>query len=340
MNHIKAGFINILYLTVALMIVWSIIRLFNYAIPADNNDKKYLEAFSANYSVFALDLPAELDYCGEPVPLQYADIRESIDREMLVNTYWQSQTLLFIKRMNKYFPVIEPILKANGIPDDFKYLAVAESGLTNAVSPSGATGFWQFLKQTGIEYGLEITSEVDERYHLEKSTRAACKYMKAGYEKYGNWTMVAASYNSGMAGIDKQIERQSREDYYDLLLNSETARYVFRILAIKTILQDPAKYGFRYREKDLYFEMPYYETEIDSSITDLSGFAECFQTNYKILKLLNPWLRDNTLTNKDGKIYSIKIPEENSRTFIPFINLQNAPEDTGIIKTNKTKVSE
>jgi len=277
-----------------------------------NQDVNYQTLLNRNYKVYALNIPEELDFAGEKVPIQRFDVRESFDRELLVNTYWQSNMLLFIKNSNKWFPVIEPILKKNGVPNDFKYLALIESGLRNAVSPAGASGFWQFLKGAGKEYGLEINSEVDERYHLEKATEAACKYLKTAYEKFGHdWALAAASYNMGMSGLETQIKRQKGENYYDLVLSEETSRYVYRILAAKEILSKPKKYGFHFRKKDLYYNVKTYEVEVDSAITDMAVFAKHFNINYKLLKYFNPWLRENKLTNKTGKTYKIKIPKEN-----------------------------
>ncbi len=203
-----------------------------------------------NYAIFAVKLPEKVDFAGEPVPISQLDVLENLDREVLVNTYWQSQTLLFIKRANRYFPIIEEILKKYNVPDDFKYLPVAESGLTNIVSPANAVGFWQLLEGTGKEYGLEINSEMDERYSLEKSTETACKYIIESYKKYGSWTMAAASYNAGRRGMDRQIERQKEKDYYDLLLNEETSRYIFRIISYKLILSDPSSLWLSCWEKD------------------------------------------------------------------------------------------
>ncbi|PLX01956.1 MAG: murein transglycosylase [Marinilabiliales bacterium] len=287
----------------------------NSTIP-EKEDKEFHKEFNNNYAIYAVSLPENLEFAGEKVPLEFIDIRESLDREILVNTYWQSQTMLFLKRSNKFFPIIEPILKKNNIPDDFKYLAVAESGLQNVVSPAGARGYWQFLNSTGKDYGLEINNEVDERYSIEKSTEAACKYLQESYKKYKNWTLVAASYNVGMRGLDKQLVRQKESNYYNLLLNNETARYLFRILAIKTILSQPKEFGFHYRAKDLYYPIRYNNITVDTSITDWADFAKTHNTNYKILKLLNPWLRDVKLTNSSGKKYQIKIPKENGRMFI------------------------
>lgn len=276
-------------------------------------DDTFQDLFNRSYSIFALNLPKDLDFAGEKVPMEYFDVRENLDRELLVNTYWQSQTLLFIKRANRYFPMIEEILREHNIPDDFKYVALAESGLTQAISPKGAVGFWQFLKGTAEEYGLEVNEEVDERYHIEKSTHAACRYFMKSYLKYGNWSLVAASYNNGRRGLDKQIERQQNENYYDLLLNEETSRYLFRLLALKLILIEPANYGFHFRGEDLYPPIPTRKVEVDSSITSMVRFAEYFDLNYKMLKYFNPWLRETYLSNNKGKIYEIDIPVNNFR---------------------------
>jgi hypothetical protein len=214
------------------------------------------------------------------------------------------------KRAKKYFPIIEPILKKNGVPDDFKYLAVIESGLTNAVSPAGAKGVWQIMEATGKENGLEINDNVDERYNLEKSTEVACKYFLKSKEEFGSWTLVAAAYNAGDTGVLRRLQEQNVTDYYDLLLGEETGRYVFRIVALKEILTHPDTYGFNFREKDLYSNIPTYKVEVDTAVTDFTKFAEGFGINYKILKLHNPWLRDRFLTNKSHKKYMIDIPKK------------------------------
>jgi hypothetical protein len=222
-------------------------------------------------------------------------------------------TIRLIKLANRYFPQIEPVLKKNLIPEDFKYLALAESGLSQAVSPAKAVGFWQLLKGTALEYGLEVSSEVDERYHVEKSTEVACKYLIDSYQKYGNWTMTAASYNAGRRGVDRQIERQKKDNYYDLLLNEETARYLFRVVAFKLIFQDPEAYGFTLSKKDLYPEIPVQRIEVDSTVSDFADFAAVHNTNYKILKYLNPWLRDTKLSNPSKKQYEILVPDSGYR---------------------------
>ena len=266
-----------------------------------------------SYTVFGVDIPDQVSFAGEPVPLDLFDVKESLDRELLSNTYFHSQTIRLIKMANRYFPQIEPVLKKNLVPDDFKYLALAESGLTQAVSPAKAVGFWQLMKGTAQEYGLEVGSEVDERYHVGLSTEVACLYLIDSYRKYGNWTMTAASYNAGRRGMDRQIERQGRENYYDLLLNEETARYLYRVVAFKLIFEDPAAYGFTISKKDLYPEIPVKKIEVDSAITNFADFAAEHGCNYKILKYLNPWLRDNTMSNPAHKKYEILVPESGYR---------------------------
>ena len=252
--------------------------------------------------------PKKLDFAGEKVPLQIADVHERMDKELLINEYLHGSTNLIIRRANRSFPIIEPILKKYGVPDDFKYLAVIESALINAVSPAGARGVWQFMPATAKENGMEVNESVDERYHLEKSTEAACKYLLDAKSKLGTWTLAAASYNGGIAGITRQIDFQKETDYYDLLLTEETSRYVFRILALKEIMLHPELYGFEVKKEDLYEIIPTRQVMVDSSIANLSDFAISQGINYKILKLHNPWLRDRKLENKFKKVYIIEIP--------------------------------
>jgi hypothetical protein len=299
---------KVIFSLTLILISLGIIRLFSFSSELNNNDSLYKRYFSENYKIFAVNIPDNLNFAGESVPIQDFEVRERIDREFLVNTYWQSQTLLLIKRANRWMPLIEPILKRNGIPSDFKYLAVAESGFLHGVSSKGATGFWQFIPGTAEAYGLTINDEIDERYHVEKSTEAACKFFKESYSNFNNWTLVAASYNLGITGINKQLQKQKVNNYYDLLLNEETSRYIFRVLALKQILQFPKDYGFNIRKKDLYAPLPFKNIEIDSTITDLILFAESNNINYKLLKYFNPWLRSDKLTNIERKKYTIKIP--------------------------------
>lgn len=265
---------------------------------------------SESYQIRALKIPNDLNFAGERIPIEKADIKERVDRELLVNTYWQSNGLLLFKRVHKYFPIIEPILKENGIPNDFKYLAVIESGLQNVTSPAGAKGFWQIMKGTAKENGLEVNSNVDERYHIEKATQVACNYLKKSKERFGSWTMAAAAYNAGNAGIARKIKSQKVSNYYDLLLAEETQRYIPRMVALKEILNNPQKYGFIFDTEDLY-KLPATKTiQVDSVITDIARFSKDLGINYKVLKLHNPWLRENKLNNKTKRMYQIKIPEE------------------------------
>lgn len=282
------------------------------AFSSDDNLKPSNLIF--DYNVYALPIPENLNFSEEPLPLDLPDIRERMDRELLVNTYWQSNSLLLFKRAHKYFPIIEPILEQYGIPDDFKYLAVIESGLQNVTSPAGAKGFWQIMKSTGKEYGMEINSNVDERYHLKLSTHLACQYFLKAKEKFGSWTLAAASYNAGISGIASELNRQSVSNYYDMLLGQETGRYVFRIVALKEIMKHPLNYGFNFKKEDLYSYAPTYEVEVDTAVSDFVEFAKNFGLNYKQLKLHNPWLRDDFLNNKSRKKYLIELPKKNYYT--------------------------
>jgi hypothetical protein len=252
--------------------------------------------------------PKQMNFAGEAVPYYINDVQERLDREMITNLNYHTNTTLVLKRANKVFPVIEPILKQYGVPDDFKYLAVIESSLVNAVSPAGARGVWQFMPETAKEKGMEVTDQVDERYHLEKSTIAACKYLLEAKNKFGDWTLAAASYNGGMGGISKRLQEQEVANFYDLLLTEETSRYVFRILALKEIMQNPAKYGFDMPKEVLYQPIAVKKIEVDSTINNLATFAKSQGINYKVLKIHNPWLRDKKLINKTGKKYELEIP--------------------------------
>lgn len=286
----------------------------------DSPSQKDTASVVGSYAIKAIPIPDNLNFAGEAVPLQNPDIRRRMDRELLVNAYWQSNMLILLKRANQYFPIIEPILKSYGVPDDFKYLAVAESGLDQVISPAGATGFWQFMKATGQEYGLEVNSNVDERYNIEKSTRAAAEYLLKSKEKFGSWTLAAAAYNAGKSGVKKQQDRQEVEDYYDVLFGPETSRYVFRIIALKEIMNHPAKYGFHFEEADLYHEVPTYTVSVDTAVTNFATFAKNYGVNYKILKIHNPWLREAHLNNKSRKRYEIQIPKEGYYTYKPVVD--------------------
>ena len=286
---------------------------FNFLNPKENTDNIvdiiHQKEFNSFFRSYTLVTPDSIEFAGEYAPLFAEDIWERYDKEIHKNVYWQSNTLFYFKRANKYFPLIEEILAKNNIPNDFKYLAIIESGLENVVSPAGASGFWQFMKGTAKDYGMEVNSEVDERYNLEKSTEAACVYLQKAYDKFGSWTMAAASYNVGMNGLSRRATEQSTNNYYDLYLPTETSRYVFRLLAIKEIFENKSKYGFILRKQDLYKEIETVHILLNKSNIDLVSFSDSLGINYKILKQFNPWLRDKKLTNKSEKTYTITIPQ-------------------------------
>ena len=299
---------KLIYFLGSSLLILAFTQLFIYSTELKNDDELHQQQFNIKYGIFAILKPQGLSFAGEEIPINSPEIWERIDKELLKNTYWQSSTMLFFKKANKYFPIIEPILKKNNIPNDFKYLALIESGLDNVVSPAGAAGFWQILKSTAREHGLEVNSAIDERYNLEKSTEVACVYLQDAYEKFGNWTMAAASYNMGKNGARRNIKKQGTNNYYNLHLNSETSRYIFRIIAVKEIIENPKRYGFMFRNKDLY-AMPAYKTvEVDSTIANLSDFAKNQGINYKLLKQFNPWLRASSLPDRSRRKYILKIP--------------------------------
>ena len=265
-----------------------------------------------NYRIHALHVPDLVVFAGEEMHLDEPDLKERMDKELLVNTYWQSNTLLMMKRAHQFFPIIERILKEEGVPEDFKYLALIESGLENLRSPAGAKGFWQIMRATGKEYGLEVNANVDERYHIELATRVACRYLKKAKAKLGSWTLAAASYNRGISGIRRVLEKQQVSAYKDLLLGTETKRYVFRILAVKAILEAPEQYGFVLPEAQKYPTFVYRTVMVDTAITNIADFAQKMGVNYKTMKRFNPWLLENHLNNKSRKRYHIALPMDAS----------------------------
>ena len=300
-------------LSIGLLLVYV---MFDQSAGSKNSDKEpeqLLDPIAVQESgqpfvAVSYDLPEKISLAGEEAPLQVPDVMERLDRELQVNIYLQSSTLFLLKRANRWLPRITEILKANNIPEDFKYLPLIESGLVNGVSPKQAVGYWQILEASGKELGLEITKEVDERYDPIKSTEAACKYLKKAHDKFGNWTIVAASYNRGVAGINSDLKEQKVTNYYDAHLNEETSRYVFRLLAIKEIFEHPDKYGFKLKQDHLYHPEPIKQVEVTETIKDLVAFAQAQGSNYKLLKRHNPWLRQNKLTVKKGKKYLIELP--------------------------------
>lgn len=267
------------------------------------------EGLQQHISGFSLD--KEFSFADEPIPAGNFDALERLDRELIINSYQHSSLLLDMKLASRYFPVIEPILAKNGIPADFKYLCVAESALRMATSPAGAKGLWQFMEAAGEGYGLEINTEVDERLHVEKSTEAACKFILHLKQRFGTWTMAAAAYNMGENGLSKRIEDQRANTFYELNLNEETSRYIFRIISIKEIMLDPEKFGFFVDKNDLYPELSdYYTVHIDKPVPNLADLAIQHGTNFRLLKVYNPWLMGTSLTNKSGKRYEIRIPKK------------------------------
>lgn len=271
-------------------------------------DRDFLSFDRIDHITHDIELPETMEFCGEEVPLHLFYVRERLEREIMVNSYRHSATILLLKRTTRWFPVMEPIMKKNGLPEDFKYLAMIESELTNAVSPSKAVGFWQFLEGTGKQYGLEINKEVDMRYNVEKETVAACKYLKDSYRKFGSWTSAAAAFNCGNGRITKTMEEQRVDSYYDMILPEETQRYMFRILALKLITENPEKYGFQIGDNGWYRPLESKTVTVVQSIPNLTDFAYNQGTNLKMLKYFNPWLRSNSLTVSVGNSYEIKIP--------------------------------
>ena len=278
-------------------------------------DLDYQKAFLHSNKIYSLVLPDKAEFAGEEAPLGLFYVREGLDRELMVNTYWHSSTLLMLKKSNRYFRIIIPILNKNNIPEDFKYLALIESGLMNIQSQAGAAGFWQFIPGTAKNFGLEINEQVDERYHVEKATEAACKLLRGSYDKFGSWTLAAAAYNVGEGRIAKELERQNTSNYYDLYLPDETMRYIFRIIALKLLYEHPTEYGYFIRKKDLYPPIPTYTINIDTSITNLPAFAKSKNINYRLLKEFNPWLRSDKLTNASRKSYVLSIPKKGFEDF-------------------------
>lgn len=301
----------LLFAILGVVLITLAIQIFVFSSANRNdrdNDDRYFSMSRQNYKIFQPWIPDSLSFAGESVPLDHVIVRERLERELMANMYWHSHTILLLKRAGKFFPVIEPILTEKGVPSDLRFLAMCESELTNAVSPAGAAGFWQFLKKTGQEYGLEITSEIDERNHLEKSTAAACRYLSSAKGVFGSWTMAAASYNMGVGGLQQQVTAQKEKDYYKLLLNEETSRYVYRILALKLIYLHPLTYGFFIRNTDIYQPLEVKYETVTTDIPDLTAWAQQKGLSLLELKYVNPWLIGNRLTVLPGKSYQIALP--------------------------------
>lgn len=290
-------------------------QIFLFATHKENNEDTYKKALQADYRVYSPVLPDTLSFCGERVPMETYYVREALDRELLTNMYWQSNTLIWMKRSARFFPTIEAILKKNGLPDDLKYLCVIESGLAPTGSSAGAQGYWQFMKATGQRYGLEVTDEIDMRNHLEQSTEAACQYLKSLYSHFGSWSMAAAAYNLGENGVSRRSESQEVSNYYDLKTPNETTRYVFRILAIKLMMQHPQEYGYFIRQCDLYPPIPTRKVTLSGQNIDMYAFAKSNGCSYKMLRDLNPWLQTDNLKNAAKNSYTIQVPIENGTRY-------------------------
>lgn len=296
---------------------------FTFSLSAQTTE----EASAPAPSYSCVEVPKSITFCGDTIDLTRFDRRERMDRELLAFTYMHSTTIQMIKRANRYFPIVEPILSENGVPDDFKYLMSIESNNNPlARSVAGAAGLWQFMPVTGREFGLEVGNSVDERYHIEKATRAACKYLKQAYARFGNWVSVAASYNAGQGRISRELDRQYEEDALDLQLVEETSRYVYRILAVKMLFADPAKFGFRLRASDLYPPIPYREIKVEKTIEDLPRFAKSQGTTYALLRNMNPWLRSRSLHVHGSKVYYLRIPDKEGMRYNPRVLFSHDPK--------------
>ncbi|RLD87756.1 MAG: lytic transglycosylase domain-containing protein [Bacteroidetes bacterium] len=276
-----------------------------------SHEKVYLPGTNVqNYKIVPLPVPDTLSFAGEPVPLDIFYVKEALDKELAVNTYWHSSTLQLIRKSTRWFPLIDSVLMVDSIPVDFRYIPLIESNLSNVKSPAGAVGFWQLMKGTAKDYGLEVTKEVDERYDVEKSAEAASLYLRKSYNKLHSWTLVAASYNAGMRRITSLMETQKSNNFYDLLVPDETNRYIYRILAMKLIFSNPQNYGFYLNEEDYYEPLPYHLVEVNSKVAQWADFAKAHGITYRLLKYYNPWLRQPYLKNRKKKTYRIRIPDE------------------------------
>lgn len=275
--------------------------------PQKKNAKKQQQTASVTPVVFP-DLPLSMEFAGTTIDLRDEDLRERLDREVLMTAYYQSAWVGAVKRANRYFPEIERILKEEGIPNDFKYLAIIESNLQQAISPVGAQGFWQFMPATAKLYDLKMSDEIDERLNIEKSTHAACRYLKDAHNTLGDWVMTTASYNRGVGGVIEDMKWQGTEHYFDTYQNSETGRYVFRLLATKLIYENPEAYGFYPDKMELYEPFRVQKVIVEESIPNLAIWANDQGFNIKILRKLNPWLKTTKLTVKGGQKFTLLLP--------------------------------
>lgn len=303
------------------LISFGVIVVFSFAFYGISKTNKTNKIETTHEDILSYDnvlatppIPKTVQFCGEDVPIDIYYVREGLEKELIIHCYQHSRTIQTFKRSTRFFPEIEKILKEEGVPEDLKYLCVAESSLENVVSPSAAAGFWQFMESTGKNYGLEINDNVDERYHVEKSTRAACTYLKALKEKFGTWALAAAAYNMGENGLQRSISEQSVDNYWDLYLNTETSRYVNRIISYKLMFEEPEKYGVKLKLTECYRPIPYTEIAVDTTIPSLLDFAKANNILYRELKEMNPWLRNKVLPVRDKK-YSVRVPVKTKSTY-------------------------
>lgn len=306
MKKKQSAILSLLFATVIILMVVALVAFRNKEDKAPEKQKSEKQF----HPWYAPELPETMSFAGERVPLERWEVREYLDREILFDYYRMNNMLYMLKLANRYFPYIEERLKYHGVPDDFKYLCVAESNMQNAISRAGAVGFWQFMRGSAPGYGLEVGSNIDERYNVYKSTDAACKYLKQAYAKFGSWTAAAASYNCGQGGYNAAANFQGSTNYYDLLLPEETQRYIFRILAYKYLMSNAKQLGYNIDEDELYPPLKTRTIVISRSIPNLSSFAKQNGTTYKILKMLNPWMRSKELVVRGGKSYTIHLPAE------------------------------
>lgn len=314
----KTAFIQKLTQPVILFLLFVLcyIVLKIYVLEPTQNNVSYLDN---NFSVLGLNIPSNLHFCGERIPSNSYEIKKDLDKEFFNNTYWKNNSQLLFHKAQRWFPYIEPILKQEGVPDDFKYLAVIESHLSNVNSPVGAAGFWQLVPVTAGYYGLEVNANVDERYHVEKSTRVACQLIKQAYKVFKNWTLTAAAYNRGIGGILRAMKQQGTNDYHKLVLNPETGSFVYRILAYKTLFSSPSHFGIKKKKWSYFPKIAYTVYKVDSTITDLDGFARLLGVRTITLKQFNPWLIGGELPNPAKKTYEIRIPKNRTADYTGYV---------------------
>ena len=300
---------NVLF---SICLSWALVSSCQQHKEVESEQKDQVPQIEENNFVLP-EIPKEMDFAGERIPLTDIDLKERLDKELLINNFWHSQTIRVLKRTRRWLPVIKKIMREEGIPEDLAYISIIESGFNNVTSPAGAKGFWQLLEETGKEFGLTINEQVDERYHVEKSTRAACRFLNKAHKRFDSWTLAAASYNLGMFGVADNLERQGVDNYFDLSLNPETARYVFRILACKLIFESPQKYGFKLSPEDYYPPYRTKDIKIDSTIENLYDLSIDNGITIKILRLLNPWIRGRDFKVKKGEHFIFKLPENNEQ---------------------------